>query len=311
MCLALSTTSRTAMNDLWIDRFADYLRASLHYSEQTVVVYMRALEVFSSFISPNDDAIDWALVSKGDVREWVVAQMEQHLEPATISKRLSAVRSFFRFLMMREVAKTDPARTVSAPKKEKKLPSFISEKEMDRLFDHITFASDYNGRRDRLVLLILYSTGIRLSELVGLDLNSIDFHSSTLKVLGKRNKERIVPFGAELSDALNEYLPLRAQQPMTEHSPALFPGKKVPRINKTDVSNIVRQYLGQVTTQRRRSPHVLRHSFATAMLNNGAEIEVVRQLLGHESVATTEIYTHTTFEELKKVYRSAHPRSED
>lgn len=299
------------MTDQWIEHFATYLRASRHYSEQTLSAYMPALEAFAEFIAPDGGSVDWSMVSKEDVREWVAAQMEQRLTPATINKRLSALRSFYRFLMMRKVVKTDPAHTVNGPKKNKKLPFFVREKEMNRLFDDFVFPTDYVGHRDRLILLIFYSTGIRLSELVGLNLSSVDFHTSTIKVLGKRDKERIVPFGNELREAIEEYLPLRNSQPMAEHSPALFLGQKVPRITHVAVGKIVKQYLSQVTTQQRRSPHVLRHSFATAMLNNGAEIEVVRQLMGHESVATTEIYTHTTFEELKKAYRRAHPRSED
>jgi integrase/recombinase XerC len=181
---------------------------------------------------------------------------------------------------------------------------------MNRLLDGIAFADNFEGIRDRLVMLLFYSTGIRLSELVGLNVGSVDFHTSTIKVLGKRNKERIVPFGAELREALEQYLSLRANQPMAKGNDALFFGIRVPRIPKETVNHIVRRYLSQVTTLKKRSPHVLRHSFATAMLNNGAEIEVVKQLLGHESIATTEIYTHTTFEELKKAYRQAHPRAD-
>ena len=298
------------MTDKWIDQFGAYLRAERHYSEQTLAVYVPALESFVVFIGHEDKPVNWALVQKEDVREWMASQMDAHLAPATVNKRLSALHSFYKFLMMRRVVTADPTRTLRGPKKEKKLPSFVREKEMDNLFDSISFAEDYAGRRDRLVMLIFYSTGIRLSELVGLDVGSVNFHNSTLKVLGKRNKERIVPFGAELREALEAYLPLRAAQPMADSSSALFLGTKVPRITKTAVSNIVKQSLGHVTTLQKKSPHVLRHSFATAMLNNGAEIEVVKQLLGHESIATTEIYTHTTFEELKKAYSQAHPRGD-
>ena len=296
--------------DSWIERFVTYLRAERHYSERTVAVYGPALQGFALFLKPDGGSVDWSMVSRDDVREWIATQMELNKASVTVNKNLSALRSFYKFLLMGKVVDTDPTRTVSGPKREKKLPSFVREREMDRLFDRITFAEDYAGQRDRLIMLIFYSTGIRLSELVGLDLSSVNFQNSTIKVLGKRNKERIVPFGTELREALEAYMPLRAEL-YGESTKALFPGVKVPRITRLSVSQIVKHYLSQVTTQKKRSPHVLRHSFATAMLNNGAEIEVVKQLLGHESIATTEIYTHTTFEELKKAYAKAHPRAED
>ena len=296
--------------DTWIEQFETYLRAERHYSEQTLSVYVPALEEFAAFIGRGNQRIDWALVDKEDVREWIATQMDAHLAPATVNKRLSALRSFYKFLMIQQAVNADPTRTLKGPKKEKKLPSFVREKDMDRLLDGIAFADNFEGIRDRLVMLLFYSTGIRLSELVGLNVGSVDFHTSTVKVLGKRNKERIVPFGAELREALEQYLSLRANQPMAKGNDALFFGIRVPRIPKETVNHIVRRYLSQVTTLKKRSPHVLRHSFATAMLNNGAEIEVVKQLLGHESISTTEIYTHTTFEELKKAYRQAHPRAD-
>lgn len=296
--------------DTWIEQFETYLRAERHYSEQTLSVYVPALEEFAAFIGRGNLRIDWALVDKEDVREWIATQMDAHLAPATVNKRLSALRSFYKFLMIQQAVNADPTRTLKGPKKEKKLPSFVREKDMDRLLDGIAFADNFEGIRDRLVMLLFYSTGIRLSELVGLNVGSVDFHTSTVKVLGKRNKERIVPFGAELREALEQYLSLRANQPMAKGNDALFFGIRVPRIPKETVNHIVRRCLSQVTTLKKRSPHVLRHSFATAMLNNGAEIEVVKQLLGHESIATTEIYTHTTFEELKKAYRQAHPRAD-
>lgn len=296
--------------DTWIEQFETYLRAERHYSEQTLSVYVPALKEFAAFIGRGNQRIDWALVDKEDVREWIATQMDAHLAPATVNKRLSALRSFYKFLMIQQAVNADPTRTLKGPKKEKKLPSFVREKDMDRLLDGIAFADNFEGIRDRLVMLLFYSTGIRLSELVGLNVGSVDFHTSTVKVLGKRNKERIVPFGAELREALEQYLSLRANQPMAKGNDALFFGIRVPRIPKETVNHIVRRYLSQVTTLKKRSPHVLRHSFATAMLNNGAEIEVVKQLLGHESIATTEIYTHTTFEELKKAYRQAHPRAD-
>lgn len=254
---------------------------------------------------------NWALVTADDIRSWVVGMMDTGLEPTTVNKRLSAMRSFFKFLMREGVVAANPTLKVKGPKKEKKLPSFVRERDMNRLLDDIPFPQDYEGTRDKLILLIFYSTGMRLSELIGLDIGSLDFYNNTVKVLGKRNKERIIPFGAEMREALQDYLAMREKDPVARGSDALFVGKRKPRISRTAVENIVHHYLSLVTTIKKRSPHVLRHSFATAMLNNGAELEAVKQLLGHESIATTEIYTHTTFEELKKVYNQAHPHAGD
>lgn len=311
---------RSGNTDALVERFIAYLRAERHYSERTVGVYQPSLLDFKAFAMSmaqggNADtpaeAFDWALVSSEDIREWVVGMMDRGIKPATVNKRLSALRSFFRFLMQEGKVSVNPTLKVRGPKKEKRLPSFVRERDMDHLLDGITFPDTFEGVRDHLILLIFYSTGMRLSELVGLTTRSFDFHTNTVRVLGKRNKERIIPFGAELRQALLDYLDMRARMPVASQSEALFFGKQTPRINRREVERVVKHYLSMVTTISRRSPHVLRHSFATAMLNHGADIEVVKQLLGHESIATTEIYTHTTLEELKKVYSQAHPHAEE
>lgn len=305
--------------DACVERFIAYLRAERHYSERTVGVYQPSLLDFKAFAmslaqggnaGTPAEAFDWALVSSEDIREWVVGMMDRGIKSATVNKRLSALRSFFRFLMQEGKVSVNPTLKVRGPKKEKRLPSFVRERDMDHLLDGITFPDTFEGVRDHLILLIFYSTGMRLAELVGLTTHSFDFHTNTVRVLGKRNKERIIPFGAELRQALLDYLDMRARMPMAAQSDALFPGKKSLRISRREVERVVKYYLSMVTTIRQRSPHVLRHTFATAMLNNGADIEVVKQLLGHESIATTEIYTHTTLEELKKVYSQAHPHAE-
>ena len=228
---------------------------------------------------------------------------------STVNNCLSAVRSFFRFALSRKLVDRDPAHNVKGPKKQKPLPQFVREEEMDRLIDLPEMWGDsYQDLRARTIIILFYETGIRLSELMGLDDADVDFLNGQMKVTGKRNKQRIVPFGKELSEVLTEYIRQRnAQAPQLE--PALFLNDKGYRITKSQVEKIVKRGLTQVTTLKKRSPHVLRHSFATAMLNNGAGLESVRQLLGHESVATTEIYTHTTFEQLKRVYENAHPRA--
>jgi integrase/recombinase XerC len=228
---------------------------------------------------------------------------------STVNNCLSAVRSFFRFALSRGLVAADPAHTVTGPKRQKVLPYFVREADMDRLIDlPEMWGGGYAELRARTIIILFYETGIRLAELIGLDDKDVDFVSRQLKVTGKRNKQRLVPFGDELEQTLKEYIHQRDEQPMKTDA-ALILNDKGLRMTRNQVGRIVKNCLSRTTTMKKRSPHVLRHSFATAMLNNGAGLESVRKLLGHASVATTEIYTHTTFEQLKKVYRNAHPRS--
>ena len=229
---------------------------------------------------------------------------------STVNNRLSAVRSFFRFALSRGMVDRDPSHLVKGPKRQKPLPYFMREDDMNRLIDLPQMCGDdYSGLRARTIIILFYETGMRLAELVALDDQDIDFAAHQLKVTGKRNKQRIIPFGKELEQALTEYMELREQQLARTDCKALIRNDKGERISRFQVEKIVHNCLSMVTTQKKRSPHVLRHSFATAMLNNGAGLENVQKLLGHESVATTEIYTHTTFEQLKKAYENAHPRA--
>jgi integrase/recombinase XerC len=229
---------------------------------------------------------------------------------STVNNCLSAVRSFFRFALSRGKVERDPSHVVKGPKRQKPLPSYMREADMDRLIDLPQMWEDsYDALRARTIIILFYETGMRLAELVALDDQDVDFAAHQLKVTGKRNKQRIIPFGKELEQTLTEYMELREQQPMRADSKALIRNDKGERISRFQVEKIVHDCLSLVTTQKKRSPHVLRHSFATAMLNNGAGLENVQKLLGHESVATTEIYTHTTFEQLKKAYENAHPRA--
>ena len=219
------------------------------------------------------------------------------------------MRSFFRFALSRGLVANDPAHNLRGPKKKKPLPQFVREDDMDRLIDLPEMWGDnYSNVRARTIILLFYETGVRLAELIGLDDQDVDFVSHQLKVTGKRNKQRIVPFGEELEQTLRAYMGQRDEQPLKLDA-ALFLNDKGCRMTRSQVGQIVKAGLSRVTTMKKRSPHVLRHSFATAMLNNGAGLESVRKLLGHESVATTEIYTHTTFEQLKRVYKDAHPRA--
>lgn len=293
------------------DDFLHYIGSERNYSERTLKTYNQSLTLFQRHMEAQGRPIDWTAVEEGDIREWMVAMMNNGSAPTTVNNRLSALRSFYRFLIGRDLTRHDPTQRIEGPKKQKPLPHFIKESEMDRLLDHTAFPDTYEGHRDHAILQLFYTTGMRLAELVGLDTGDIDFGNHTVKVTGKRNKQRIIPLVPETETELREYLRVRHQMfHDVPHDDALFIGSHARRIKRYHVEDIVKNYLGSVTTQQKRSPHVLRHSFATAMLNHGAEISVVKELLGHESISTTEIYTHTTFEELKRIYRQAHPHSD-
>ena len=293
-----------------IKEFLNYLRYERNRSELTVRTYERSLEDFESYFKNRDSQLSWESVDSDVIRDWMESMMDKGDMASTVNNCLSAVRSFFRFALARQLVSRDPAYAIKGPKKQKPLPQFVREDEMNRLIDVPEMWGDsFQDLRARTIIILFYETGIRLAELIGLDDKDVDFAAHQLKVTGKRNKQRVVPFGNELEGALREYISLRDQEWSTHDVPALFLNDKGQRMTRYQVEVIVKKCLSMVTTIKKRSPHVLRHSFATAMLNNGAGLESVQKLLGHESVATTEIYTHTTFEQLKKVYENAHPRA--
>ncbi len=295
----------------WIEDFIDYLRFERNYSSKTTESYQADLEAFKRFYEAIDSDINWVEMPADIVRQWVVEMMDKGNTATSVRRRLSSLRSFYKFLLRRGLVDKDPVHNMPGPKVEKKLPAYVREKEMDRLFDSDFFSDDYQGFRDRMILLTFYSTGIRLSELVGLDDRDVDLDQMQLKVTGKRNKQRIIPYGDEFGDSLRQYLAERdAFAKQFEGSTSLFLDERNgQRMTPAKVRNLVKRYLSMVTTQQRNSPHVLRHTFATAMLNHQADLQSVKELLGHESLSTTEIYTHTTFEQLKEMYNQAHPRA--
>lgn len=293
---------------MWTDDFLRYLAYERNYSVRTVGEYRDDLNAFEAFYREIDATLSWKEIDEDIVRDWLVSMMEAGRAATTVSRRLSALRTFYKFLLKRGWVDADPVRDVQSPKKGKPLPVFVKESEMDRLLDGAFFGNDFQGKRDKLILEMFYVTGIRLSELTGLDIHDVDTSGRVLKVTGKRNKQRIVPFGNELQSLLEAYFTARKAEDVGE-GVAMFVDEKGKRLTNARVRRIVQSYLGQVTTLKKKSPHVLRHTFATSMLNHHADLETLKELLGHESVSTTEIYTHTTFEELKKMYNQAHPRA--
>ena len=293
---------------MFIDTFLKYLRFVRKYSKRTNVSYRIDLEEFEDYLKKVDAEKNLVTADADLVRSWMVYLMEKGRSVATVNRKLSSLRSFYRFLLRRRVVDLDPMLKVVGPKKQKTLPSFLRVQEMDRLLDECSVNEGFEGVRDRLILEMFYATGIRLSELIGLSDADVNLSAKLLKVTGKRNKQRLIPFGEELWRDLLGYIELR-NETLPDRDDALFVRKDGKRMYPELVYKIVRRNLSKVATLKKRSPHVLRHTFATAMLNGNAELQAVKELLGHESLATTEIYTHTTFEELKKVYEQAHPRA--
>lgn len=291
-----------------VDKFLDYLSSELNRSQQTVESYRDDLKHFEKFAKDLSDSFSWETVDSDMVRDWMESMMDKGNSAATVSRRLSALKTFYRFALARHCVESDPVYSIKGPKKEKPLPQFVKESEMDELLDRQAWGDDYNNVRARTIIILFYETGMRLSELVNLDDKDVNFVTSEIKITGKGNKQRIVPFGDELKNTLLEFRRLRDAS-VEVKTPALVVSDKGTRMSPSKVQNIVRSNLSRVCSLKKKSPHVLRHSFATAMLNHHVGIENLKKLLGHASISTTEIYTHTTFEQLKRVYNEAHPRA--
>ena len=291
-----------------INEFLNYLKFERNRSDLTIKNYGEDLRAFEEFYGNLDSRLSWKSVDSDIIRDWMESMMDKGNNATSINRRLSALRSFYRFALARKLVDKDPVHGVTGPKKGRPLPQFLKENEMDRLLDAESWMDSFEDVRDRTVIMTFYETGIRLSELIGLDDCMVDFSNRQLKVTGKRNKQRVIPFGEELLATLRDYMKCRNKEVILQ-SEALFVTAKGQRMTSSQVREGVKRNLSKVCTLKKRTPHVLRHTFATAMLNNKAGIESVKKLLGHESLSTTEIYTHTTFEQLKREYYSAHPRA--
>ena len=293
---------------MMINEFLNYLKFERNRSDLTIKNYGEDLRAFEEFYGNLEGCHSWKSVDSDVIRDWMESMMDKGNNATSINRRLSALRSFYRFALTRKLVDKDPVHGVTGPKKGRPLPQFLKENEMDRLLDAESWTESFEDVRDRMVIMTFYETGIRLSELIGLDDSMVDFPNRQLKVTGKRNKQRVIPFGEELLATLRDYMKCRAKE-VNLQSDALFVTAKGQRMTSSQVREGVKRNLSKVCTLKKRTPHVLRHTFATAMLNNKAGIESVKKLLGHESLSTTEIYTHTTFEQLKREYYSAHPRA--
>lgn len=290
---------------MYIDRFIDYIASVKNYSKLTSENYRRDLEQFSFYLSGIERGLGIENVDADLVRGWLASLVDSGYSATSVNRKLSSLKSFYRFMLRNHYIEVNPVAMLSGRKKPKRVPEVVRDRDMERLIDTMP-DEGFEAVRDRLIVDMFYETGIRRAELVGLDVADVDFSCRQVKVLGKRDKERIVPIGDGLVDAIRSYLDARAGVARCD---ALFVSSRGARISATKVYEVVRAALGSVPGLKKCSPHVLRHSFATAMLDNGADLESVRELLGHNELGTTQIYTHSSFEELKKIYKQAHPRA--
>ncbi|MBR1480472.1 MAG: tyrosine-type recombinase/integrase [Paludibacteraceae bacterium] len=305
-----------------INDFLTYLRVERKYSPRTVTSYGEDLQHFCAFLARKPEELEPDQVGEDDVRTWMMDMLEERQEsPRTVRRRLSALHSFYRYLLRKGLVKRDVTRLVIAPKVDKPLPVFFRESEMREALAQEASADDYESIRDNLILELLYQTGMRQAEMLGLEISDIDFSLKQIRIFGKRRKERIVPLGDKLLHQLSDYLQARTEW-LQDHpfaqSAAVADRRLLLRLNKQGEAeamskytlySIVRARMGEVSTLRKHSPHVLRHTFATTMLDHGADIRTIQTLMGHASLAATQVYTHTTFEQIRDVYNHAHPRA--
>lgn len=287
--------------------FIDYLSNEKRFSKHTIKSYEKNLIQFKDYLAIQYQLEDISKATYLEIRSWLVSLMEEKNAPQTVNQKLSTLQSFFKYLLKINVIKENPTRKVIRAKTPKRLPVFVEQSKMENLFSEIMFENSYEGQRDKLILELFYSTGIRLSELLGLKETDIDFYKQTIKVLGKRNKERIIPIGLSLQELLKSFIILKKQK-FSDGDPYVFLSLKGKLLQPKAVYTIVKKYLGEITTISKKSPHVLRHTFATHMLNNGADINAIKEILGHANLAATQIYTHNSIEKLKKIHKQAHPK---
>lgn len=290
-----------------LQEFLDYLKFEKRYSQHTVSSYQTDLEQFFSFLASQYDAPQVESISTAMVRSWLAEMKSEDITSKTINRKISALKTFFKFLLRKGIIAKTPMTNIISPKVSKRLPAFVDEKSIPLLFAGTAFTDDWKGKTEKLVLTLFYNTGMRLSELINLKKEQIDESYAQIKVFGKGSKERIIPVQRTLIDELKNYI---SEQPETaSNNSVVFVNEKGKPLYPKYVYNLVKKHLGEVTTLSKKSPHVLRHTFATHLANNGADLNAIKELLGHSSLASTQVYAHNTIEKLKEVYNQAHPKA--
>lgn len=290
------------------ESFLKYLKYEKRYSDLTLVAYKKDLDQFEEFFIKTVGDFDIMRIDDRLVRTWIVEMMESGITPRTIVKKISALKSFYKYLLKEEIIVESKLNNVILPKIRKKLPFFVEEKNMHHLLDDIEFGRDFEGVRDKLVISMFYGTGVRLAELLNLKDIDIDMRESCIRVLGKRDKERITPYPKTFNPLINQYLDVRKNE-VNRQNDFFFVTAKGKKVYDKLFYRIVTKNLSKVTTIEKRSPHVLRHTFATHMLDNGADLNAIKEMLGHSNLAATQVYTHTSLDKIKRVYKQAHPRT--
>jgi integrase/recombinase XerC len=291
------------------ESFLQYLQIEKRYSTHTVRSYLNDLDQFYAFLSSLGLPDDLTAVTSHDIRAWIVSMLDNKYSTTSVHRKISCLRVFYRYLRKEGIIKNDPLEKVVLPKRKKTLPVFVEEEALTRLFDNYSFGDGFAAIRNRTIIELLYMTGMRRSELIGLRDNDVDLPEGCLRVTGKRNKQRIIPLVKPFIKRMEEYIKVRNDNVKTVNNGWFFITDKGNKLYDKYVYNTVNSYLAMVTTIEKKSPHILRHTFATHMLNRGADLNSIKELLGHANLSATQIYTHNTFEKLKKVYKQAHPRA--
>ncbi|WMN12321.1 tyrosine-type recombinase/integrase [Marivirga salinae] len=292
-----------------LDTFFKYIQFEKRYSSHTLVSYQNDLNQFSKYLLEQYQTTDLLKAEHRHIRSWIVNLMQEGVKPRTINRKIIALRSFYKFAISREAILQNPTQKIKALKSAKELPQFVQEKEMDNLLSNIDFPDGFEGNRDALIMELLYGTGMRLAELIGLKEDDFNRQAGTIRILGKGNKERVVPFHIEISRRLDSYIFHKKELFSHNGQSPLIVSNNGNKAYPMLINRITKKYLDQVTTINKRSPHVLRHSFATHLLNKGADLNAVKDMLGHSSLAATQVYTHNSLDKLKKVFDQAHPKA--
>ena len=285
------------------NNFLQYLEFEKRYSKHTLISYGTDLSQFSSYLKLEFEIENIKEVSHQIIRSWISSLLEVGISSRTVNRKITTLKSFYKYLMQEDVISENPTRKIVSPKNSKKLPVFVEKSKMDILLNEIEFPEGFEGERDKLIIDVFYMTGVRLSELINIKISDIDFSNSQMKVLGKRKKERIIP----LTNTLLNQIKIFSQNKSVNL--LLFTNFEGLTLSPKQVYNLVNKYIGMVTSLDKKSPHILRHTFATHMLNNGADINAIKEILGHSNLSATQIYTHNTIDRLKTIYKQAHPRA--
>ncbi len=291
------------------NKFYDYLLLEKNYSQHTVTAYINDIGFFESFLSNEFEDDNLLLINYNQIRSWIVSLSDDGISNASINRKVSSLKSFYKFLLKTKQIDTSPLLKHKALKAPKKIQIPFSEKELDMVLNQIIYKEGFEGVRDKLIVDLFYTTGIRRTELINLKIQNVDLSNKTIKVIGKRNKERIIPILTIIEEQINKYLSERSSIQEVKETEFFFLLSNGVKLNDSFVYRLINYYFSNVSEKVKKSPHILRHTFATHLLNNGADINSVKELLGHSSLASTQVYTHNSLAELQKVYNSAHPRN--